>query len=58
MCIVVIKNYSVCCGQFQPAQTDLVKNDYYMKIGHINGTNNYYMKIGDINVSIMSLIFI
>ena len=34
------------------------KNDYYMKIGHINGTNNYYMKIGDINVSIMSPIFI
>ena len=34
------------------------KNDYYMKIGHINGTNNYYMKIGGINVSIMTLIFI
>ena len=25
------------------------KNDYYMKIGGINGTNNYYMKIGGIN---------
>ena len=34
------------------------KNDYYMKIGHINGINNYYMKIGGINVSIMTLIFI
>ena len=34
------------------------KNDYYMKIGHINGTNNYYMKIGGINVSIMTQIFI
>ena len=34
------------------------KNDYYMKIGHINGTNNYYMKIRYMNVSIMSPIFI
>ena len=34
------------------------KNDYYMKIRHINGTNNYYMKIGGINVSIMTPIFI
>ena len=34
------------------------KNDYYMKIGHINGINNYYMKIGGINVSIMTPIFI
>ena len=25
LCIVVIKNYSVCCGQFKPAQTGLVK---------------------------------
>ena len=34
------------------------KNDYYMIIGHINGTDNYYMKIGGINVSIMTPIFI
>ena len=34
------------------------KNDYFMKIGHINGTNNYYMKIGGINVLIMTPIFI
>ena len=34
------------------------KNDYYMKMGHINGTNNYYMKIRGINVSIMTPIFI
>ena len=34
------------------------KNDYDMKIGHINGINNYYMKIGGINVSIMTLILI
>ena len=34
------------------------KNDYYMKIGGINGTNNYYMKIRGINVSIMTPIFI
>ena len=30
MCIVVIKNYSVCCGQFKPAQTGLEKG----QVGH------------------------
>ena len=71
LCIVVIKNYSVCCGQIKPAQAGslklitiwksdalMFKNDYYMEIRHINGTNNYYMKIGDIYVSLMSPIFI
>ena len=30
LCIVVIKNYSVCCGQFKPAQAGLEKG----QVGH------------------------
>ena len=49
LCIVVIKNYSVCCGQFKPAQTGLVKMTTILKSDTLMGKNDYDIKIGHIN---------